>query len=260
MELHLALRSIIDSEGINITKELRLVNILDDLKAFDSISASRYMLRALVVDGYTNKILSIGAWNPHMEKLCYNFASNTGFKIDLVYYIFQSFVFGLHFIDKIEKSGIGPISNDVPLQLNVPDPSKLIYGYEEVCKRGDRYEKQYKEDCEIYIDSIIEMKGDWNTLGARFTPSCVYSIYLNTSHLAFFLEIDGIIKRSGRESLRVHVVIYNQNGRVIDKTYTYIEKRKFKNSYQVVEIGHFNEFDFKFIGNIRKAIIYWDVY
>lgn len=260
MNLHSILRTIIDTDGQTILLEMRLINILDDLNAFDRIPASRYIFRSLILDGYTRKMISIGEWNSKMISLCHQFISNTGFNDVLVSNIFQCVAYGLHYIDKIDTSHNNSLPNYKPSKRYVPERSQLMYGYEEVNRLGNIFEQKYTDDCEKYIESIIEMKGDWNILGTKITPSCVYKIYGNTSQIEFFIEIDGEIKRKGRDAIRFHVVLYNDDNKILDKTYSYLEKKKYKLSYQVFEIGYFSEISFKYIGNISKVIIYWDIY
>lgn len=49
MELHLALRNIIKTVGPNIITEGRMVNILCDFQAFDTLPASKYVMRAILM-------------------------------------------------------------------------------------------------------------------------------------------------------------------------------------------------------------------
>lgn len=264
MELYLALKTIIETDGPDIIKETRIVNILDDFKAFDSYPSTKYILRAIINEGYGNKLLSYGKWDAQTLSLMHNFVAATGFQIDMVNIVFQSLAYALGYINSINlKITQQPTSTLTPHQSQVFDISKYTLGYEEICRRGDAFEKSYKAECEAYIDSVIEMKGNWNKLGADFKPYCVYSIYLNTSYLEFHVEVDGkiknILRKYDKDSIIINVVIYNQHGRVINKVYTYVDKEKFKNSYQIITIGHFTESDFNFIGNISKVIYYWEV-
>ena len=46
MDLHLALKNIIQTEGENIIKDTKIIHILNDFNAFQNIPASKYILRA----------------------------------------------------------------------------------------------------------------------------------------------------------------------------------------------------------------------
>ena len=80
MELHKALRHIIETEGQDIIKEIRLVNILDDFNAYQDIPASKYILRAIIADGYSSKLLQIGKWDNFAKALSTKFHSLTDLK------------------------------------------------------------------------------------------------------------------------------------------------------------------------------------
>lgn len=100
MELHKALRHIIQTEGQDIIKEIRLVNILDDFNSYQDILASKYILRAIIVDGYTAKLLTLGKWGTDAEHLASKFSTITGFIPEAVFRIFLSLAYGLDWIDE----------------------------------------------------------------------------------------------------------------------------------------------------------------
>lgn len=100
MELHKALRNIIQTDGADIVKNDRLVNILDDFNAYQDIPASKYILRAIISDDYASKLLTIGKWSSDAEQLANKFASITGFVPDSVFKIFLSLAYGLGWTDE----------------------------------------------------------------------------------------------------------------------------------------------------------------
>lgn len=99
MELHKALRSVIQTEGKSIITEVRLVNILDDFKAYSDMPTAKYILRAIIADGFAQKLLYIGKWNNDAINLAYRFTSTTGFLPDVVEVLFLSLAFGLNWIN-----------------------------------------------------------------------------------------------------------------------------------------------------------------
>lgn len=98
MELHKALRNIIKTDGPEILRDIRLVNILDDFNAYQDIPASKYILRAIIVDGFSSKLMAIGKWDNTAEALAIKFANITGFIPESVSLIFQAIAFGLGWI------------------------------------------------------------------------------------------------------------------------------------------------------------------
>lgn len=111
MELHKALQHIIQTEGQDIIKEIRLVNILDDFNAYQDIPASKYILRAIISEGYTNKLLPLGKWDNNTEMLSQKFSAMTGFIPESVSIIFQSIAFGLGWVSSINKGQSGTGQN-----------------------------------------------------------------------------------------------------------------------------------------------------
>lgn len=101
MELHKALRHVIKAEGQDIIKELRLVNILDDFNAYTDLPAAKYILRAIISDGYMDKYLSIGRLNNQMEMLSQKISNNTGFNHETVILIFTYIAYGLGWIEEV---------------------------------------------------------------------------------------------------------------------------------------------------------------
>lgn len=264
MELHKAIKNIVDTDGIDILYDVRIVNILSDFKAFDAISASKYILRSIIADGYSRKLYALGKWDSKSESLCQQFISTTGFQSDIVRQVFQCIAFGLGWINNVTplqspNQGNAKVN---PAQERSIDASGLRFGYKALNKKSEKFQLQFKEDAERYLDSIIELKGDWNILGAKITPSPEYTIYSNDSWLKFHFEIDGKVKyRMENEYvtyLKFRVVIYNSNNRILGTTLCLLEKTKFNATYQVVTSDSFSEQSFKTIGNISRVVIYWE--
>lgn len=104
MELHKALQHIIQTEGQDILKETRLVNILDDFNAYQDIPASKYILRAIIAEGYTTKLLALGKWDNNAEVLSQKFSAMTGFIPESVSIIFQSIAWGLGWVNSFNQN------------------------------------------------------------------------------------------------------------------------------------------------------------
>lgn len=130
MELHKALRNIIQTNSTDILKDVRLINILDDINAYQDIPASKYILRAIIVDGFTNKLVSLEKWNYEAEQLSTKFSTITGFIPELVFRIFLSLAYGLGLIDDQEfsqyDSGTNSLSAYVSTQASSKNPFKPL--------------------------------------------------------------------------------------------------------------------------------------
>ena len=151
MELHKALKHIVDTEGPEIIKDLRLVNILDDFKAYEDIPASKYTLRAIIADGYAQKLLDLGNWDNQAVTLTNKFASITGFIPENVDLIFQSLSYGLGWIHTIAPTTSNPsvpkqTSND-NFSFPLPIRTRMKTGW----RKG-----MPEDEIEQYILSLIE--------------------------------------------------------------------------------------------------------
>lgn len=263
MELHLALRNIIDTDGIGIVNDVRIINILSDLKAFNTTPALKYILRAVIADGYANRLMSCGKWDTNAMALCNHFASSTGFQEEYVMFVFQSIAYGLRFLNNI----VIPNPTKHQIQQNTSsttpskDPSLFCLGYKELRRKSEKFLSSFKENVEEYLDGIIEKKGDWSLFGAKITPTSEYTIYDNDSKLEFHFEINGKIackQKSGFIGLHFYVVLYNYKGKMLSKSIAYLNKDNLKLPYQIVTSSSLMEQAFKTVGNISKIIVYWE--
>jgi len=192
MELHKALRHIIQTEGQDIIKEQRLVNILDDFNAYQDIPASKYILRAIIADGYSSKLLQIGKWDNFAKALSTKFHSSTGFKEDASVNIFQSLAFGLGFI-----SYYNPI-NQATKNPTESESQGLI--------TNNDFAKLSRLNQEKYLSGLIEVDSNIKSqLGIEIKANVVIkapTLYLN-------IEAKGKLKQ--KYSVSIFAAIYNKN-------------------------------------------------
>lgn len=147
MDFHLALKHIIRSESQDILTDIRLINILNDLNAYQDIQGSKYILRAIIVDGFAQKLLHIGRWNNDAINLASQFASITGFMPDLVEFLFKSLAYGLDWINHPPK--ITSIISATETQ-STPTTSSV--------KRKKSWSKLNVEEREKWLNSLVEIK------------------------------------------------------------------------------------------------------
>lgn len=95
MELHLALKNIVNLCGTDILKEQRLVNILADFNAYDDLPSAKFIIKTIIDDGYMRKFLGVGKWDMNCDKLINQFINMTGFAKDKVAYVFECIGFVL---------------------------------------------------------------------------------------------------------------------------------------------------------------------
>ena len=261
MDLHVALRNIIDTDGIDIVKDVRLVNILSDFKAFEAIPASKYILRAIIAEGYASRLVACGKWDVNAKALCNHFVLSTGFQEDYVYLIFQSMAYGLRFVNRIDS-----IQNNTTRQVNNANNSKSVgdklnLSQSELNRKSEKYIQNYKENAEKYLDSIIELKGDTTKeLGTVFAVTSEYDSGDNSFRIN--IEVSGAIKykfvKDFSSYLYINIVLYNTSNKLICKKEFAIHKDDFKKKYQVLTIGWFLSKQFRHIADIKKIIVYWE--
>lgn len=258
VEFHEALKDIISREDPRIIKEKRLVYILDDFKVFDNYSSTRYILKAIITGGYSESLLMIGKWDISVVSLIHKCVIETGFQKDMVNYVFQTMAYALGYIDLVNTHGEIHVKTKMSSK-KVIDTSNLNLRRKEIINRGVEFEKDYKKDCEEYIDSIIEAKGDWDNWGAIINISSSYIIYDYISYIEINVEIDGKISMLKDNDIVIHMITYNQQGHIIDRSSTYIGRETYKNTFRVITLKALREELFYYIGNISKVVIYWEV-
>ncbi len=148
--LRATIKMVIATNGAEIIKDARFINILSDFKAFDDFPSSRYILKAIITDGYASKLISIGQWNAKTIALCQRFISTTGFQPDFVDSVFQSLVYGLGYIDsrelKNQASNRGSqVSRSKTTNRNILQKKKLS-----------------KDDYNSFLLGLIEWKTDFS--------------------------------------------------------------------------------------------------
>ena len=198
MSFHEALRNIIQTQGRDIVTELRLINILDDFHAYDSIPASKYILRAIIADGYAKKILALGRWDNSSQALSTKFASTIGFIPEHVIRIFKSIAFGVGWLQKWDEESIltNPISpnlssNNTTLSTAKPSYSKWSSKMDEdqteqfflsIVEYDKSDEAKYKvrlENLQFYVDEDedLHISCDLRRKHKKATPSLYYTRY-----------------------------------------------------------------------------------
>lgn len=214
MELHLALRNIVKTDGPSIITEGRLVNILCDFQAFDAIPASKYVMRAIIDDGYSKKLLQCTKWDMTAQQLSGQFASSTGFQPDIVWLIFQSLAYGLGWTNTISAAANIP----TPPVKNPHNRQKPTLGKNSTT--GDIIQ---------YLSSLIERKPETEkTLGVEFiNVSCgAYSAYGDHFFYDCNVEVKGPVNE---RYLTIKVVTYSTSNSILNVVDKSISKGDLKN-------------------------------
>lgn len=235
MELHIALQLVIKTEGLDVIDDTRIVNILSDYNAFDSMPASKYILRSIIHEGYTTKLYNIGAWNAKSEALCRHFASITGFQIDYVNIVFESLAYGYGWIKDIRS---------VPMNYQ-----KRTIKHNTICPTQKQWDKMtYVERVDYYNSNTV-----W-----KFN-SVDYGIEISNFSFDFYSEG----RDDEKENIMSHVLNYRfiASGNLLKplklKAIFYGEANKLK-EIKDMEVFHTKNYDgYKIVDSGMWVSFHW---
>lgn len=239
MELHLALRNIVKTDGPSIITEGRLVNILCDFQAFDAIPASKYVMRAIIDDGYSKKLLQCAKWDMAAQQLSGQFAMTTGFQQDIVWTIFQSLAYGLGWINKIDKLQSPQQSAPQPLTPLKNRQSQIRL----TSSSTDR-------DKSLYLNSIVERKENMEkTLGVSF-DNISFDVRSGGKTVECFIEVTGTKLKT---AIEIRVVFYDNFGSIARQDHKFVDEDSFNG------FDNFNIVLYSFntdIADLSRVIVY----
>lgn len=260
MELHQALKQIINTDGQDILTQLRVVNILSDLQAYQKMPAAKYIISSMINDGYMLKLIKIGKWNAKCEQLASQFVITTGFQEFMVSTIYQSIAFGLGWKKSIEltKAPANPPASNSKRPATAPNSplsTELMLTHAELKKKSDSFRLDYVEKAINYLNPLIQVKGEWEkAIGLNAHASVSYDLNeLSTNDLLFHLELEGVLKVF---DIAIKVVIYNHKNEIVATDVEYAIKSN--NSFRVVDFYPIKINTFKYVGAISRIVIYWE--
>lgn len=94
-----SIKDVILIHGVDIVKDSRLSNILDDVASFDEVPAAKTVLRTILKNGYGARLLEKGQgvpeWRLRVSAFSQEITNNYGYQQEIVNYLFESIVYGL---------------------------------------------------------------------------------------------------------------------------------------------------------------------
>lgn len=194
MELHKALQHIIQTDGVEMLSNLKIINILDDFNAYDDIAASKYILRSIIVDGCMTKFLSIGKWDNNAILLINKFHTSTGFKEEAVNDIFRSIAYAL-----------GWITNYKPLGSQ----SKNIQKNQDISLIPDsQFSQLTKKQQEDYITKLITVDSNIeNIVGISIKGNIGIG-----GGVTLWVNVEASGKLRQKNDISVFVAVYDRDG------------------------------------------------
>ena len=257
MELHQALKNIIRCEGEDIVTDLRIINILNDLHAYEGIQGSKYILRAIIDDGFASRFYQTGRLNNQAYDLICRFTTTTGFNEESVLKIFHSLAFGLGWINQMPAT---PAPSPTPRPTPQPQSSSashLNLTFSQLDNKSDSFKHQYARNAENYLDSIITILGNpQQELEASLSANVSFSGDYNTFDIN--LEVEGGIKCKFQYNIIFDIVLKSAKGKIIAKEEIYINKSDAKQRYFVKDVSIMED-EFHRVCDIAEIKIYWKI-
>lgn len=266
MELHKALRHVIQAEGTGIVKDLRLANILSDLNAYDQIQGAKYILRAIINDNYTTQLLQLGKYDYRYNNLVQHFISSTGFDSSNATQVFNALVFGLGWIDTLpcapspsQSQSQSQSSNGAGQGNSIPPAAQnLMLTSSKIIRKSQDFIIDYCQRAAEYLDSIVEVKDDISKkMGVKVKVFSQFTVYANPcSNIIWNVEVHGDIpmKKSDIIMQCFEILLYDHKGRLLGTKEVYTHDAI--NSFSVLKTEQVEEEVFKCVGNIGKIVIY----
>ena len=99
MELHKAIKEIIDRFGEEMIVNSQVINYLLDYQAFNEIPATKPILRDIINSGCVKEVLllrtNVQEWLVKLKQYQHDFINSFGYKEELVVYVFNSIAYGI---------------------------------------------------------------------------------------------------------------------------------------------------------------------
>lgn len=109
-KLHLAIRDVLVTYGLELIRTPKLSNYLADYSAFKEVPASQQVLNTILASGYGDKLYVIKKnnleWQSRLLKFTDEVSNQHGYRGDLVQYVFQCLAYGLNWVNKVNDYNI----------------------------------------------------------------------------------------------------------------------------------------------------------
>lgn len=129
MELYNALKKVVELQSEDILKDIKLINILSDFKAYDEMPPSKYLLKYMINEGVMANLLYDYKTQTEVSLLLSKhtklLSDTYGYKEDLAGYVLNCIAFSLGWIYDTPSLNIKP-QNGTTDKSNVPSTLQVI--------------------------------------------------------------------------------------------------------------------------------------
>lgn len=103
--MHTIIKKIIKKQGQDVITSKILVNCIDDEGGFSDVERRPYkkIIKLIIDEGYSRKLLDVGAWNAEAEMLARTCAQRSLIQEEGVLYVFACLAYGLGWLSKAPK-------------------------------------------------------------------------------------------------------------------------------------------------------------
>jgi len=159
MKLNFVIQKAIEKCGVEIIKDLRIVNILDDANCFNDLPVAKIILREIIRHGYGEKVYSLfttkdSSMDFKIRTYVSEMVNNYGFREDITSMLFDEICLSLNILSYTLSTSVSEeeLGNAVVDEYGVrysPDGRKLL-----ICPENLDYIK-IKESTEIICDNAF---------------------------------------------------------------------------------------------------------
>lgn len=163
-----ALKYIVKKRGKASILNPKIVNVLSDLQSYsDSEPFQRFVLKAIITEGYSRKLLTIGGWNTECQKLIQQFVSETGVQLSIANQIFRNLAYSLDWINEPIEEKV--IEED---QENIIEEKKTKT--KPIRKRGSKTKSNHNDLLkQALYESFDIIKDNWKDKSEAITKAIV---------------------------------------------------------------------------------------
>lgn len=263
MKLYDAITDIVFEFGKEMLTNPKVLNMLVDYNAFEESRALKLVFKLMITEGYVNQLLTMKDWN-NVDRIVLQIVGATSFNDINVRYIVECLGYGMGITTHIPHYNANttqPASNTSPTPQNPskakPTSNGLNLTSSQLEKKSDNFIRQYKDNAEDYLDSIIEIKGNPKNIGITLKVNCGYDP--GDGSIQFHYEINGRFTVKVEYNVAFQAVLYGQNGKILQNACALVDKKDTRRDYGVVESDWVYESTIRNVANISRIVVYWEI-
>lgn len=209
MELHTAIKFIVDKQGTGYLHNNSLCEALSCKNAFQKNIALQGILKVIIRDGYLDKILKCRVWGETSQTILSEFLKIYPMDESFVEYVIRSIAYGIGILQK-EPNLFDIKQRQEPLLLVAPKKEEYSHSPKE-------WQDTSINEREKFLNSLVEIQE--SKCGININNVYVSDTsYDNDLHLKVNFEIAGQLKIRGGGLVNPCIAFYDTKGRIRECT------------------------------------------